>query len=99
MTKRKARQVRKIIRNTTLSVITVGMFCVCSWYEAHYTREAIVIDVTDNTITAIDKCNYVWKFCGDGFKVDDEIKITMDTMNTDNYVFDDEVKNVKIITK
>ena len=43
------------------------MFCWCSWYETHYTREATVIDVTDDIITVVDRCDYTWSFEGDGF--------------------------------
>ena len=99
MTKRQTRRVREIVKNITLIMIVIVMFCWCSWYETHYTREAIVIDVTDNIITVIDTCNYTWSFYGDGFNVNDEVKLTMDTMNTNFNVFDDVVKDVKIINK
>lgn len=75
------------------------MFCWCSWYETHYTREAIVIDVTDNIVTVIDKHNNTLSFKGDGFNVDDEVKLTMNTMHTDSNIFDDEIEDVKIINK
>lgn len=40
MTKRQMRRVREIAKNITLMMIVVVMFCWCSWYETHYTREA-----------------------------------------------------------
>lgn len=81
-------------------VIITMFFCVlgaCGWYESHYTREATVIDVTNDVVTVVDKCDYVWEFYGNGFKVNDEVKMRMNTMHTDNYIFDDEIENVKLV--
>ena len=99
MTKRQMRRVREIVKNITLMIILVVIFCWCSWYETHYTREATVIDVTDNIITVVDRCDYTWSFEGDGFNVDDEVKLMMNTMHTDSNIFDDEIEDVKIYTQ
>ena len=99
MTKRQMRRAREIAKNITLMMIVVVMFCWCSWYETHYTREATVIDVTDNIITVVDKYDHTWSFEGNGFNVDDEVKLTIDTMHTDSSIYDDEIENVKIINK
>ena len=99
MTKRQMRRVREIAKNITLIMIIVVMFCWGSWYETHYTKEATVIDVTDNIITVVDKYDHTWSFEGDGFNVDDKVKLTMDTMHTDSNIFDDEIEDAKIINK
>ena len=99
MINRQTRKRREIIKNITLITIVVIMFCWCSWYETHYTKEAIVIDVTDNIVTVIDKHNNTLSFKGDGFNVDDEVRLTMDTMHTDSNIFDDEIEDVKMINK
>ena len=99
MTKRQMRRVREIAKNITLMMIVVIMFCWCSWYEAHYTTEATVIDVTDNIITVVDKHDHTWSFEGDGINVDDKVNLTMDTMHTDSNIFDDEIEDAKIINK
>lgn len=99
MTKRQARKVRKTVKNITLMITVVVVFCWYSLYETHYIREATVIDVTDNIITVIDRCNYTWSFEGDGFNVDDEVRLIMNTMHTDSNIFDDEIKDVKMINK
>ena len=99
MIKGQTRKIGKTIKNITLIMIVVVMFCWCSWYETHYTRETTVIDVTDNIVIVIDKYNNTLSFKGDGFNVDDEVKLTMDTMHTDSNIFDDEIENVKIIKK
>ena len=99
MTKRQMRKRRETVKNITLIMIVIIIFCWCSWYETHYTREATVIDVTDNIVTVVDKCNNTWSFKEDGFNVDDEVKLTMDTMHTDSNIFDDKIEDVKIINK
>jgi hypothetical protein len=93
------RRIREIAKNITLIMIVIIMFCWCSWYETHYTREATVIDVTDNIVTVIDKYNNTLSFKEDSFNVDDKVKLTMDTMHTDSNIFDDEIEDVKIINK
>ena len=99
MTKRQMRERRETVKNIILIMIIVVMFCWGSWYETHYTKEATVIDVTDNIITVVDKHDYTWSFKGDGFNVDDKVKLTMDTMHTDSNIFDDEIEDAKIINK
>ena len=96
MTKRQMWRVREII---ILMMILVVIFYWCLWYETHYTREATVIDVTDNIITVVDRCDYTWSFEGDGFNVGDEVKLMMNTMHTDSNIFDDEIEDVKMINK
>ena len=99
MTKKQMRKIRKVVKNITLIMIIIVMFFWYSWYETHYTREAIVINATNNIVTVIDACNYTWSFYGDGFDVNDKVKLTMDTMNTNFNVFDDVIKDVKVINK
>lgn len=99
MTKRQMRKRKETVKNITLIMIVVIIFCWCSWRETHYTREATVVEVTDNIITVIDKSDHTWSFEGDGFNVDDEVKLTIDTMHTDSNIFDDKIEDVKIINK
>ena len=99
MTKRQMRERRETVKNIILIMIIVVMFCWGSWYETHYTKEATVIDVTDNTITVVDKYDHTWSFKGDGFNVNDEVKLMMNTMHTDSNIFDDEIEDAKIINK
>ena len=54
---------------------------------------------TDNIITVVDRCDYTWSFKGDGFNVNNEVKLMMDTMHTDSNIFDDKIEDVKIINK
>lgn len=86
-----------MIKGLTITTMLLACFCACSWYETHYTREATVIDVTDDVITVVDRCDYTWSFYGNGFNVDDEVKLMMNTMHTDSNIFDDEIEDVKIV--
>lgn len=99
MTKRQMRKALEMTKNITLVLILFVCFCVCSYVETHYTREATVIEVTNNIVTVVDKCGYLWDFEGDGFKPNDEVKMTMNTMHTDSNIYDDKIENVKIINK
>lgn len=86
---------RKAITTIIITVIMLTMFCASAWIEAHYTREATVIEVNDNIVTVIDDTNNLWSFKGTDFNVNDKVKITMDSMNTDLNIYDDEITNVK----
>ena len=87
------------IKNIIIIIIIIIIFCLCSWYETHYTREATVINVTDNIITVIDKSGYVWKFEGIGFNKNDKVRLIMNTMLSNSNVLDDKIENVKKINK
>ena len=97
MPMRHAHKMRQIIINIVTMMIVITMFCWCSWYEAHYVREATVIDVTDNIITVVDESEQSWQFKGNGFKVNDRVRLTMNTMHTDSNVLDDVIESAKII--
>lgn len=99
MTNKQIRRVKETIKNIVTIVLILAMFYWCLWYETHYTREATVINVTNNVITVVDKCDYTWMFEGEGFCVNDEVKLVMNTMHTDSDISDDEIENIKIINK
>jgi len=87
------------IRLTILLAMTVVSLHFGSWYETHYTREATVIAVEDSVVTVVDNCDYVWQFEGTDFRVDDKVKLSMNTMNTDSNIFDDAIEDAKIINR
>lgn len=85
----------KKIRTIAVLLIFVSCFCICSYAETHYTRKAKIIEITNDLVTAEDSCGYLWEFEGDGFEVGTEIKLIMDTNNTNTNIFDDKVIDVK----
>mgnify|MGYP006936064315 CR=1 FL=1 len=48
---------RKAITTIIITVIMLTMFYASTWIEAHYTREATVIEVNDNIVTVVDDTN------------------------------------------
>lgn len=77
-------------------LIVVVLFCVCSYMESHYHRDATVISVEHQLVTVEDKCGYLWEFYADGYRVGDEVRMLMDTHCTDNIITDDEIIDVKL---
>ena len=86
---------RKTITTIIITVIMLTMFYASAWIEAHYTREATVIEVNDNIVTVVDNTNNFWSFEGTEFNVNDKVTITMDSMNTDLNIYDDEIIDVE----
>lgn len=89
----------KRIQSIIFTIILIGGFCLCSYYEHHYTRnDCIVTRVENNIVTVKDKCNYFWEFESDEeFAKGDKVKLKMFDNCSSSYIEDDEiVKVVKI---
>ena len=65
-------------------------------YEHHYTREAEVVEVSDDLIVVEDNCGYLWEFYGNDYEVGQQIKMKMFTNYTHDTIFDDEIEKVEI---
>ena len=65
-------------------------------YEHHYTREAKVVEVSDDLVVVEDNCGYVWEFYGNGYEVGQQVKMKMFTNYTHDTIFDDEIEKVEI---
>ena len=65
-------------------------------YEHHYTREAEVVEVSNDVIVVEDNCGYLWEFCGNGYEVGQQVKMKMFTNYTHDTIFDDEIEKVEI---
>ena len=65
-------------------------------YEHHYTRNAEVVEVSDDLIVVEDTCGFEWEFYGDGYEVDQQVKMKMFTNYTHDTIFDDEIEKVEI---
>ena len=86
---------RKAITTIIITVIMLTMFYASTWIETHYTRKATVIEVNDNIVTVVDDTNNFWSFEGTEFNVNDKVTMTMDSMNTDLNIYDDEIIDVE----
>ena len=97
--KRRAAKIKKVVGSIVVTTMFIVLFLVCSWYETHYTREARVIAIDNEIVSVIDKTNNVWQFYRnkEAIKINDQVKLIMDTMNTDTIITDDIIIQVTVI--
>lgn len=81
----------KVLAGVSVVAFMVAISCVPN----HYYKHAEVTSISASEVTVDDGKNY-WTFEGDGFKVGDKVKLTMDTNTTDTYIYDDIVVNAVI---
>lgn len=99
MTKREAEKRahrRETFFGTLALLVVVALFCLCSYLETHYYRDATVISVSGQLVEVKDKAGHLWEFYADGYRAGDEVRMFMDTHCTDNNIYDDEILNVKL---
>ena len=84
---------RTIILMGLVIVLLLALFRIGNYYETHYNREVVVVDVNGVEITVEDTYNHQWVFLGEGYEEGQEIEVKMFTNNTYN-VNDDEILNV-----
>ena len=66
-------------------------------YESTYTRTAEVVEVNNNLATFTDATGNDWEYYfedGTDLEIGDNVKLIMDTMHTDNNIYDDEIKKI-----
>lgn len=85
----------KIMKKTIsiLIVITIITFLFFNT-KNYYSKDCIVTEVEGSTITVVDQNGYSWEFTGDNYKINDNITVIMNTMNTDS-IFDDAIVSIK----
>lgn len=84
------KKVRGLLVGIVLWVALMG----CMFIEQHYTRTVEVVKVEGQEITVEDDYNHQWKFFGEGFEEEQEIKVLMNTNTTDSNILDDEIVRV-----
>lgn len=85
---------RKIINVLVLMVMFSVTVQACK-FECHYSRIGKVIDVHKDIVTVEDKTGNIWEFEGDGFAVNDKVKLKFFTNHTDTKIEDDEIVDAK----
>ena len=94
---------RHQMKNVVVIILAVIVVCIIgriSWNcMMYYTKEAKVIEVSDNIVSVVDKINEVWQFEADGeaYKIGDKVSMKMDTMGSDFNIYDDRIVDVKLI--
>lgn len=87
---------RDKVKLVVMLVVFVVMFVFASWIDTHYTRhDCEVIGYVEDVVTVEDSCGYQWQFIGEGYEVGDTVSLKMYTNHTDNYIYDDEIIEVK----
>ena len=59
-----------------------------------YIRTMEVVEIENDLITGVDAEGFEWQFYGDGFSENELVSCIMDTMGTENDIFDDAVLDV-----
>jgi len=101
--RKKRNKINKMFVALILSVITMFIFIFASgiacYIDTHYAKDALVIYVDDDTneVACVTIDGNEWSFFEKGFKVEDEVRLTFFTANTDNTIYDDEIVKVKKI--
>ena len=66
-------------------------------YENTYTRTAEVVEVNNNLATFTDTTGNDWDYYfedGTNLEVGNKVELVMNTMHTDNNIYDDKIKKV-----
>lgn len=81
--------INKVMRGLVVVVMFAILFQAFK-FECHYSRMGKVTNVQDEVITVVDdKTGNIWEFEGDGFAVNDKIKLKFFTNHTDEKIEDD----------
>lgn len=84
----------KAFATITLIIITLSF---ASIIETTYTREAVVDKTEGLSVHFVDTTGRGWWYDGCYAEVGEEVKLIMHTNNTDNYVEDDIIKDIKFV--
>ena len=87
---------RDKVKLVLMLVVFIIMFVFASWIDTHYTRQDCkVVGYVEDVVTVEDSCGYQWQFIGEGYEVGDTVDLKMFNNRTHNYVYDDEIIEVK----
>ena len=79
--------------------IAISLLCIESFIKNTRSMDAMVIYTNDNEVAVVTiDCNE-WSFEGKGFEEGELVRVTFNTMGTDNVIEDDEITSVKKINK
>jgi hypothetical protein len=84
----------KAFATITLIIITLSF---ASIIETTYTRDAVVDKTEGLSVHFVDTTGRGWWYDGCYAEVGEEVKLIMHTNNTDNYVKDDIIKDIKFV--
>lgn len=90
-------KVISFVGGLVVCIILCGLLGFEDYVKTNYTREATIVSYYEDSCIAEDNCGNEWCFIGEGYEVGDKVKLYMNTNHTDSNIYDDEIKNVKLI--
>ena len=92
-TKKRARTRRCTLVLLTTIIMTI---IITSYIESHYTREAVVQSVEDNTVVFVDNMGYTWEAADvENITKGQTVELKMFTNHTNDIIHDDIVTSIK----
>lgn len=96
MKKRTVRAIRTMTKVAMVSIIMVLFLSLLSCIETHYTIDARVDSIEDNTVTFIDTWGYTWEATDvDNIVEGQAVVLKMHTNYTDSTILDDIIVGIK----
>lgn len=87
------RRVTKTIRTMLIVLVMITLYSLASYIDTHHTKDMIVTNVDNTTVTAVDTQDNVWEFYADNVEEGQEITAIMYNNHTIT-MYDDEVVGV-----
>lgn len=85
----------KIVQGIIIILVIFLILGICGYIETHYTMECRVTDTQGDKIKIKDSVGQTFVFYGQGYEVDDKVKVTFENNCTDNIRKDDKVVKIK----
>lgn len=85
----------KYVNGFLFGFVLVAIAWVGGFIDQTYTLEGTVVEVTDNSVTFVDKDCELWDFEGTGFEVGESIKALMNNNTTPKTHYDDRIIKVR----
>lgn len=87
----------KIIRTIFAIILFLAFSAIlgrAGYWDCHYFRYGMIIDIQEKTISVKDNRGNVWKCHGTGFEKGNIVKLLMFTNHTDSNIFDDKIEGI-----
>lgn len=100
MKRKTKRKIIECIQGVLVLSVLIGIYSISSYIEHNYTREAKVIEISqDNEIIVEDKVGNIWSFYEEEktLAVGDNLKLKMNDNCTSNNIYDDIITGYKNI--
>lgn len=87
----------QFISGMVMVVLFVVIISLFGYSQTHYTRTGKIQSVVADELRIIDTTGNIWIFYGEGFRKNDNVKMTMYNNHTDLEITDDIIEKVRKI--